>query len=274
MNFRRALIIFGLALLMIAGVMISGAFCSNDKIKQQQTDLTLVKDYEARLGELAGEIRVLKENRAWLELKVNEIKLLGKPVPESLYRSLAYKTSRIRALEESAQGVSQYLETIRQRVPAPKMMSSASGPGLSRLKEEISDQGLLEWFKMGSGTEGQVVLETTLPILFASGSAVVAQSYQPFLKQVAEFVGKHKARILVDGYTDTDPIKTKKYPSNFELGAIRAANIVHALVNLGADPAMFKLASTGEYRFPGVRPVTENKDMERYVSLTIQLKSS
>ena len=274
MKFGKAFAILSLALFWIAGVWVAGAFCSDCKTEPQQADLVLVRDYEVRLAELAGEVRELKDNLAWLELKANEIKLLGKPVPESVSRSLAYKRFRIQALEESAQRVTHYLETVRQRIPAQRMTPTSPDPEQSRLKEDISDQGLLDWFEMEAGSEGQVVLRTTLPILFPSGSAAVAQSYQPFLRHVAQFVGEHKARILVDGYADTDPIKTKAYPSNFELGAIRAANIVHALVDLGADPAMFKLASTGEYRFPDARPMTENKSMERYVNLTIEFESS
>jgi chemotaxis protein MotB len=258
-------ITLSLAFFGVTCLLLTGAFCSDGKIDQEQATLALVMEYEARLGEITGEIDTLRANKTWLELKINDLKLLGKPVPALLYRSLNYKTSRIEALETSAQRVLDHIESLKGQ--------KGKKSGLVGLKEEISAQGLLEWFRMETSENGDLILESTLPILFASGSSVVVDAYDPFLKQVAGFLKHHKAWIMVDGYTDTDPIKTQKFPSNFELGAIRAANIIHSLVRYGADPSMFMLASTGEYRFPDARPMTDNKVMERYVNLTLAFKN-
>ncbi len=75
-------------------------------------------------------------------------------------------------------------------------------------------------------------------------------------------------KILVNGYADTVPIKNKKYPSNFELGATRAANIVHHLVGHGLKPSIFKIESTGKYRFAS-KGMSKQKTLERRAEVTV-----
>jgi chemotaxis protein MotB len=111
-------------------------------------------------------------------------------------------------------------------------------------------------------------MKTTLPILFSSGSATVAREYKLFLKKLAAFLKPYDVKVLVNGYADTVPIKSKKYPSNFELGAARAANIVHQLVRSGLKPAVFKIASPGEYRF-AAKEMSKQKSFERRAEVTV-----
>ena len=117
----------------------------------------------------------------------------------------------------------------------------------SKLQAAIKNSGLGDWVEIGE-TGTCLRMETTLPILFPSGSARVANEYKIFLKKLAFFLKPYDVTVLVNGYADNVPIKNKTYPSNFELGAARAANIVHELVHSGLNPAIFKIESSGKYR--------------------------
>jgi flagellar motor protein MotB len=119
-----------------------------------------------------------------------------------------------------------------------------------------------------SGDDTCLRIQTTLPILFTSGSAKVANEYQPFLKRLASFLKPYDVKVLVNGYADTVPINSKQYPSNFELGAARAANIVHQLVNQGLKPSIFKIETTGEYRFAAKEP-SQQKSFQRRAQVTV-----
>jgi chemotaxis protein MotB len=114
-------------------------------------------------------------------------------------------------------------------------------------------------------------IENRLPLLFASGSARIANEYDIFLDNLALVLKDCPMNVFVDGYADIDPINTTKYPSNFELGAVRAANVVHALIKKGMDPSMFKIGSTGRYRFAG-HEASEWKALERHVNITVVLE--
>ncbi|MDA3791497.1 MAG: OmpA family protein [Desulfobacula sp.] len=235
-----------------------------------EKDLVLVREYQGRILTMTREIYELKENLEWLELKIKRLDSLGQPVPLNLHQSVSFKNLRIKALEKDRQNHTTCLEEIKVGITKTE---NQTNPVKANLMDQIKKSGLLDWFEL-IPDQNSVQLKTTLPILFASGSAVVAMEYDEFLKKVSAFVKGYRAWIVVDGFADKDPIKTKQFPSNFELGAIRATNVVHALVDNGVDPSVFKVATTGKYRFPDARKMTETKALERYINITILFETS
>lgn len=220
---------------------------------------------ETEIALIDRELLELQGSLEWLQLRVHRMVELNRQVPEHICKSIAYKEKRIAALEASRKEYATALARIRGKIPSAKA-AGANCRELYGLLNSLKTSEISEWFDTAS-------LKTTLPILFSSGSAALSKEYEDFFKQFSDFVKQHDVRIVVDGYADVDPIKTKTYPSNFELGATRAANVVHALVRHGVDPSLFKVASTGQYRFPEDRPMSDKKSMERYVRITLLPKS-
>ncbi|MGH7074894.1 MAG: OmpA family protein, partial [Stellaceae bacterium] len=58
--------------------------------------------------------------------------------------------------------------------------------------------------------------------LFASGSAAVNHRFATLLRRVGEELNTVKGKLLVVGYTDSTPIHTLRFPSNYELSLARA----------------------------------------------------
>ncbi len=137
----------------------------------------------------------------------------------------------------------------------------------SQLQAAVNKAGLNDWVEI-NGTQACLRIETTLPILFPTGSAKVANEYKTFFQKLAKFLKPYDVKVLVNGYADAVPIHNKKYPSNFELGATRAANIVHQLVNHGLKPSIFQIESTGKYRFAS-KGMSKQKTLERRAEVTI-----
>jgi chemotaxis protein MotB len=137
----------------------------------------------------------------------------------------------------------------------------------SKIEAAVKRADLDDWVAV-NGDDTCLRIETTLPILFSSGSAKVAKEYQPFFKKLSSFLKPYDVKVLVSGYADAVPIKTKQYPSNFELGAARAANIIHELVKQGIKPSIFKIETTGEYRFAAKEP-SQQKSFERRAQVTV-----
>lgn len=135
------------------------------------------------------------------------------------------------------------------------------------IEAAVQKAGLADWVTI-NGDETCLRMETTLPILFTSGSAKIAKAYQDFLQKLAKFLKPYDVKVLVNGYADTDPIHTAQYPSNFELGASRAANIVHELVKQGLKPSIFKIETTGEHRFAALEP-SPKKSFQRRARVTV-----
>ncbi len=137
----------------------------------------------------------------------------------------------------------------------------------SELEAAIDKLELRDWVQIvGSGT--CLRLETKLPILFPSGSAVIADEYKSFFQKLAELLKPYDVKVLVAGQTDTVPIHNKKYSSNFELGANRASNVIHQLVSYGLKPSIFKIESSGEHRF-AAKKISKQKAFERRVEVTV-----
>jgi chemotaxis protein MotB len=81
-------------------------------------------------------------------------------------------------------------------------------------------------------------------ILFNSGDARLLPESHDVLNQVALILKNHSTNnILVEGHTDSLPISTAKYESNWELSSARAGAVVRFFVDKGIEP--HRLAAIG-----------------------------
>ena len=82
-----------------------------------------------------------------------------------------------------------------------------------------------------------IEVEINTDILFPSGSATIAAEAVPVLEQIADILAPFPNPIRVEGHTDTQPISTAAFPSNWELSAARAVVGAAILTNAaGVDP--------------------------------------
>ncbi len=65
--------------------------------------------------------------------------------------------------------------------------------------------------------------------LFNSGSAELSNESASALEQIGKLLKESNRRLIIEGHTDDMPIKSEKYPSNWELSAARATKIVRYL---------------------------------------------
>src|SRR5690606_22390111 len=54
--------------------------------------------------------------------------------------------------------------------------------------------------------------------------------------------------LRVDGHTDTDPIRTAPFPSNWELSSARAISVVQYLMSKGVSPQRLVAAGFAEFQ--------------------------
>ena len=98
---------------------------------------------------------------------------------------------------------------------------------------------------------GRIVLQLHNDILFDKGEADVSADGKKAIAQVAATLrGVGGRRFQVAGHTDNAPITAttaKKYPSNWELSADRAIEVVKLLVTNGVDPGVLSAAGYGPY---------------------------
>jgi chemotaxis protein MotB len=93
-------------------------------------------------------------------------------------------------------------------------------------------------------------------VLFASGSADLGLDGQAQLNQLAitlltiakDIPSELNWILRVDGHTDTRPIATSEFRSNWELSAARAISVVKYLTAQGVPPERLAAAGFGEYQ--------------------------
>jgi chemotaxis protein MotB len=102
--------------------------------------------------------------------------------------------------------------------------------------------------------DGLIIELLTDDVFFDSGSAVLKPPAVQLLGKVGGVVaGERKHPILVEGHTDSQPIRTAQYPSNWQLSGARAAAVVQ---NFAADGVLQQRMSIAGYA--SERPVATN----------------
>ena len=107
--------------------------------------------------------------------------------------------------------------------------------------------------------------------LFPSGSADLVPESQRIGPIVAGLLAAVPERVLISGHTDTDPINTYQFPSNWELSSVRAMTFMKYLlsINQNLNPARFSAIGYGEYRPIAPNDTPENKQKNRRVEILI-----
>lgn len=249
-----------------------------------------VDEYKERVEDLNEQIRDHMDAVDWLFLKLERISDSEREAAHNLIVSIEKKRFTIKRLSKERQRyyglIKSLLDKIRQGKPEKKSEKKAilqakqpddyakqdcakqyAGFDKARLFLEIKKANLSDWIEITEKGEC-LKLTTTLPILFPVGSAKIANEYKSFFMRLAKFLKVYDVKIMVNGYADIDPIHTKKYPSNFELGAVRAANVVHELIKNGLKPSIFQINSPGKYRF-SANGELKQKALERRAEVTI-----
>ncbi|ULK97959.1 type VI secretion system protein TssL, long form [Bradyrhizobium sp. I71] len=78
-------------------------------------------------------------------------------------------------------------------------------------------------------TASFIVIRVCDLALFSSGQATILDGFKPVAARVAATLDKEPGRIRVVGHTDSSPIRTVRFPSNFELSVERAKAVAAAL---------------------------------------------
>lgn len=129
-------------------------------------------------------------------------------------------------------------EPERRLAPAPPPELSIL-PTLRELLAEDIAAGRVEVIDVGAN----VVIRLRGDGLFASGRAAVKSSLDPTLDRIAAALDLVPGPILVTGHTDSVPIRTIRFPSNFHLSQARADSVASKLSSKLVSPG--RLAAKG-----------------------------
>ncbi len=109
---------------------------------------------------------------------------------------------------------------------------------------------------------------------FIAGSAQLAEGFGPTLTRIASILRATKGQILVSGHTDSSPISTARFRSNWDLSSARAVTVVHFLI----EQASVRSGRITAQGFAASRPLVKNDSPEnqaknRRVEISIEISS-
>jgi chemotaxis protein MotB len=105
---------------------------------------------------------------------------------------------------------------------------------------------------------GRIVLSLHNDVLFDEGKVDLKPAGKEALKEIGQTLRTVSSRSFqVAGHTDNLPIKSKEYPSNWELSTERAVVVVKFLAQQGVNAGVLSAAGYGE--FDPVRARLRNK---------------
>ena len=94
-----------------------------------------------------------------------------------------------------------------------------------------------------------LVLSLSESALFAPGRAELGAEARRIMRKVGRTLARSARPVRLEGHTDDTPIRTKKYPSNWQLSTARAIAVLQFLVNESALPIeRLSAAGYGEYQ--------------------------
>ena len=105
-----------------------------------------------------------------------------------------------------------------------------------------------------------IIIELSSSAFYKPGSAELREEALPVLEKMAQtlLAPRYQTYIIdIEGHTDDIPINTAQFPSNWELSAMRATQVVRVLISQGMEP--IRLKATG---YADTQPKAPNKDAE------------
>jgi chemotaxis protein MotB len=140
---------------------------------------------------------------------------------------------------------------------------------LNQISTIVKDQNLQDNISMNIDNRG-VTIVASESMFFQSGRAEILPAGQKFLYQIFPILGKTPYDIQIEGHTDNVPIRTLRFPSNWELSAIRATNVVKFFIErCQLPPERFSAMGFAEYRPLFTNTSTLDQSKNRRVEIII-----
>ncbi|MCQ2790097.1 MAG: OmpA family protein [bacterium] len=112
------------------------------------------------------------------------------------------------------------------------------------LENNISRKSAINFVESDKG----VIIRLNDKLLFDEGKADIKPEAYKTLNEIVTVLTKLDNPVIIEGHTDSVPIKNKQFPSNWELSTSRATNIIaYLLKTQKISPKRLSAVGYGEY---------------------------
>jgi chemotaxis protein MotB len=213
--------------------------------------------------------------------KVNNVRL--KELSESIQQ--AFGANKFITVSSSTPNIASTPKVVVSKVAPSTFKVSKSSKKL--LKQEVHESGVFNNIEKNikSFTSGNSAYKSSLKVykstrglvislkgssFFRSGSAKILNKYNPLLKYIASELLKKRNNIAIEGYTDSTPIRTVKYPNNWMLSTARAVSVLRFFIkNVNFPPARLSASGYGKYKPVASNATQTGRALNRRVNIVV-----
>lgn len=117
----------------------------------------------------------------------------------------------------------------------------------------------------------KMVVELPEAVLYASGSAKLKPEGVRVLAELGPVLASIKERMFqVGGHTDNKPIRTKRFPSNWELSGARAIDVSRLLIEYGVPATRISAAAYAATQPVASNDTPEGRALNRRIEIALQ----
>ncbi len=154
-------------------------------------------------------------------------------------------------------------------IPKPTPDNTEFSEIVDEVTRYVQKEGLSSSVNMQLTDRGLVIgLSDT--ILFESGRAELLPPARKILDKLAVILLKMPNHVRVEGHTDNRPIRTERYPSNWQLSTDRATNVImYWGEKYNFPPARLSAAGYGEHRPVDTNDTDQGRARNRRVDIVV-----
>ena len=172
-----------------------------------------------------------------------------------LFAATSLNKSKIEPALGSLRGALGIMQKTKPAIVSTPLVVEPTQKIAQQISQFVISKGLTGKVKVKL-VRGGIRVSLASPILFELGKAELKPAIFPLLDKIAIILKKLPNEIVVEGHTDNLPIHTERFPSNWELSAARAINVVKYLEKKGINKDLLSAVGYGEYHplFPNDTP--------------------
>jgi len=211
----------------------------------------------SRLESLAKQMETLQQERAVLAGELETADEVRKAELDAEREANAARTAALESELGRLQGRTEEME---------KLYTNRYESVLAQLQPLI-DSGLEVRV-----VAGKIKVELPSDVLFASGSATLSRKGREEVQRVAAALRPFRTMLVqVEGHTDSVPVKSFKYESNYDLAFARAKDVMGVMLEAGLGSDRVSAASFGDTRPIAPNDNRDNRARNRRIDLKLEL---
>jgi chemotaxis protein MotB len=254
------------AFVLVGAMLVAGGCVTSGKYEAKVGELSQAMERE---GRLKSELGQSQQQNADLQKKYDSAVALVAQLKERLAQlgqNVDQLSTERGKLTAGLQEAEQRLEELRKQKAAAESRAAVFRNLIDKLRSMI-DAGQLKV----TIRNGRMLIVLPNDVLFDSGRTDLKAGGKAALTQVAQALATiGERRFLVAGHTDNVPIKTARFPSNWELSTARAVEVARLLVAGGMKPEVLGAAGYAEFDPVGGNDTPEGKALNRRIEIILE----